>query len=358
MQSQETPNQWPGSGALPVMQPIADASQTLGTLMPAQSPSLTGLGKPPRYSVSMSATKLLPPGVHVFERGWLSSNNVLLNSPDEAWLVDTGHVTHAAQTLALVRQRLGPQALNHVVNTHLHSDHCGGNAALQTHFSELTTWIPTNSWAAVSAWDEAALSYQMTGQECAQFTAQRQLLDGQTLHMAGLKWEVLAAPGHDNDAVLLHQATHGLLIAGDAIWAQGLSVVFPEIDGESGFDGVAATLDLIERLQPKLVIAGHGPLITDLAAALAQSRSRLQHFQSHPVAHATYAAKVLLKFHLLTVQQVSTQDLQIWAMQSPHLLTLHTQAGEHNFSTWIDSLVQGLVKSRAAMRTNDVIRNL
>ena len=64
-----------------------------------------------------------PPGLTVFERGWLSANNVLLRNPDEAWLVDTGYVTHAEQTVALVSQQLGDQPLSHVVNTHLHSDH-------------------------------------------------------------------------------------------------------------------------------------------------------------------------------------------------------------------------------------------
>ena len=48
-----------------------------------------------------------------------------------AALVDTGYATHAPQTLALVQQALGARPLDLIVNTHLHSDHCGGNALLQ-----------------------------------------------------------------------------------------------------------------------------------------------------------------------------------------------------------------------------------
>ena len=41
-------------------------------------------------------------GLTVLERGWLSSNNVLIPDPAGATLVDSGHCVHAPQTLALV----------------------------------------------------------------------------------------------------------------------------------------------------------------------------------------------------------------------------------------------------------------
>jgi glyoxylase-like metal-dependent hydrolase (beta-lactamase superfamily II) len=73
-----------------------------------------------------------PPEITVFERGWLSSNNILFTGQHSgAALVDTGYCTHSAQTLALVQSALGGRPLERILNTHLHSDHCGGNAALQ-----------------------------------------------------------------------------------------------------------------------------------------------------------------------------------------------------------------------------------
>ena len=58
----------------------------------------------------------LPASVRVFERGWLSSNNVLLVDDSCAALVDTGYATHAPQTVALVRQALGARPLDLIVN--------------------------------------------------------------------------------------------------------------------------------------------------------------------------------------------------------------------------------------------------
>ena len=76
-------------------------------------------------------------GLTILERGWLSSNNVLVHAASGeagAWLVDTSHVNHAAQTLALVQHALAGRPLAAIANTHLHSDHCGGNALLQQVF--------------------------------------------------------------------------------------------------------------------------------------------------------------------------------------------------------------------------------
>ena len=69
----------------------------------------------------------LPAGVSVFERGWLSANNILLRpthgGEGPTALIDTGYCTYATQTVALVEQALGTQPLDLVLNTHLHSDH-------------------------------------------------------------------------------------------------------------------------------------------------------------------------------------------------------------------------------------------
>ena len=49
---------------------------------------------------------MLPRNLLVLERGWLSSNNVLFFEGDEAALIDSGYVTHAGQTVALLEHAL------------------------------------------------------------------------------------------------------------------------------------------------------------------------------------------------------------------------------------------------------------
>jgi len=109
-------------------------------------------------------SSVLPPEVTVFERGWLSSNNVLfVGEHSGSALVDTGYCTHSAQTLALVQSALGGRPLERILNTHLHSDHCGGNAALQQAWPQVHTAIPPGQAAHVRDWDPFALNYAPTG---------------------------------------------------------------------------------------------------------------------------------------------------------------------------------------------------
>lgn len=91
-------------------------------------------------------TASLPPGITVLERGWLSANNVVCIGPEGAAVVDTGYCTHSDQTVALVQSALGAQPLQRILNTHLHSDHCGGNAALQAAWPGAATHVPPAKW--------------------------------------------------------------------------------------------------------------------------------------------------------------------------------------------------------------------
>jgi glyoxylase-like metal-dependent hydrolase (beta-lactamase superfamily II) len=73
---------------------------------------------------------MLPANLLVFERGWLSSNNILFLEGEQAALIDSGYVSHASQTVALLEHALAGRRLTRLLNTHSHSDHIGGNAAV------------------------------------------------------------------------------------------------------------------------------------------------------------------------------------------------------------------------------------
>lgn len=258
-------------------------------------------------------------GLTVFERGWLSSNNLLLHGGEgeDATLIDTGHVAHADQTLALVRQALRPgQTLARIVNTHLHSDHCGGNAALQRAFGARIV-IPPGEADAVAQWDEARLSYRLTAQQCERFAADALLRPADSIQVGARTWQVHAAPGHDPHSLILFDAQHGVLVSADALWENGFGVVFPELDGVDAFDDVAATLALIDSLAPRLVIPGHGAPFSDVAGALQRARARLAAFRADPTKHARHGIKALAKYHLLEVGSQTLPDLQAWFDTTP-----------------------------------------
>ena len=303
--------------------------------------------------------RLQIPGLQVFERGWLSANNILLTDDDSATLIDSAYVTHKAQTVALVQNALNGRALDRLVNTHLHSDHCGGNHHLQTHYTQLETWIPPGEAKAVSIWDAEALSYEATGQLCPRFKFEGLLQVGQILRLACLNWEVHAAPGHDPHSVILFEPTHKILISADALWANGFGVVFPELEGVDAFHEVAQTLDLIESLKPIWVIPGHGAVFNNVDAALEIARKKLDGFVQNPQKHGRYGAKVLLKFKLLELNQVENKAFRAWATGVPYLIQLHQSFGEQMpMQDWLEDMLLDLERSKALAFQDNMIVNL
>lgn len=301
-------------------------------------------------------------GLTVFERGWLSSNNILIHAaPGEAGavLVDTGHVSHAAQTLALVQQALAGRPLARIVNTHLHGDHCGGNALLQRALCAPVA-VPPGHARAVRDWDESALTYRATGQQIERFDATQTIHPGDVWVAGGRQWQALAAPGHDEHSLIYFDPAHGLLLSADALWENGFGAVFPEMTGEPGFDDVGAVLDLIESLPVRLVVPGHGRPFTDVAGALARARRRLAGFRADPARHLHHAAKVLVKYHLMEVREQALPELHRWAAQTPLCIALWERQPQPGLSaqTWLDRLLDELVNQGALRRSGALVQDI
>ena len=297
-------------------------------------------------------------GLTVLERGWLSANQAVFRAvgATPATVVDTGFSGHAEQTLALIDRALGGERLGRIVNTHLHSDHCGGNDVLQRR-GGVETWIPSPSMAAVERWDEEALSYRLTDQPCPRFVADRPLIPGESIALGEACWQIHAAPGHDMDAVMLFEPQTRTLIAGDALWEERLAIIFPELVGEDGFGPARATLSLIERLQPRAVLPGHGRPFGDVAQALAASRDRISAFERHPERHAQHAARALLMFHLLEVRQGRFDELVAWMGQTPIYRTVARRAGldEAGAADWAASHVRRLIADGLLLQHDDQV---
>lgn len=246
----------------------------------------------------------LPPGIHILERGWLSSNNIVFTGGERTAIVDTGYCTHGPQTLALVRRLLGDRPLEAIYNTHLHSDHCGGNAILQAHYPAVRTHVPAAEFARVNQWARMKPSFDAIGQRCEPFRAEAAVRPGDVIRLAGLDWQALYAPGHHPYSYLLYNALHGILISADALWEKGFGVIFPALDSPTGFRETRATLDMIDDLQPQLVIPGHGRPFTDVKQALKEAYSRIGYLEADPLRNAQNGIKVLLKFLLMERQTI------------------------------------------------------
>ena len=295
----------------------------------------------------------LPASIHVLERGWLSSNNILLFDGACATLVDSGYVTHAAQTVALVRAGLGGRTLTDIVNTHSHSDHIGGNAAVQRAFGCRIT-VPVGMHEAVQQWDESALLLSVAEQAGERFSADATAHPGDEREMGGLHWQALAAPGHDMDALMYFNRDHGVLISGDALWRDGFGILFADVLGTGdGIGEARRTLDVIARLPVRHVIPGHGAPFDEVDEALAAAYARLRAFEEDGSRMARNAIRGCVTFSLLDMRRIALADLPGWLDRTPLFRIANERFLNETPERLADWLVASLVKAGVARRDGE-----
>jgi glyoxylase-like metal-dependent hydrolase (beta-lactamase superfamily II) len=123
---------------------------------------------------------------------------------------------------------------------------------------------------------------------------------GQVTAHAGLRITALATPGHTADSVcfLVEAGGERAVLTGDTILGRGTTVVaWP--DGDLG--AYLASLELLTRFDGVPVLPGHGPPLTDCAAAaryyLAHRRARLEQVRSAVAAGAGTPAEVVARVY-------------------------------------------------------------
>lgn len=269
----------------------------------------------------MSAPRL-PSSIVVLERGWLSANNIVGIDGDTATLIDSGYVGHAEQTLALVDHAMGSRQLTWLVNTHCHSDHMGGNHALQTHHGCRTS-LPVGEAAVIDRWDDKELILGYADQRADRFRYDDTFADGDVLRMGAIDWQVIGAPGHDDHAVMFFAPDERVLIAGDALWQTGFGVVFGALLGDTGaLTRARETLERIARLEVRVVIPGHGAVFDDVEGALQRAFTRLAAYGDLEKL-ARHCVKALFTYAILDKRTMPLEQLERYLQRVPVMIDLN-----------------------------------
>jgi glyoxylase-like metal-dependent hydrolase (beta-lactamase superfamily II) len=261
---------------------------------------------------------VLPPSVRVIERGWLNCNQVVLLERGENVLVDSGYCTHRERTLELVAGPAGfdGEPIERLINTHCHSDHMGGNAAL-AHAHGCRVTIPAGEVKHVQPWTPQSVWMAQFDQKADPFHFDDILAPGDRFDGGGFEWHAYAAPGHDMDALMFFEPRHRILISGDALWEDGMGFVWPEEGANAFLDAANETLARIERLDPAVVIPGHGPAFADARGAVSSVRSRLAAFARDPAKNARHVVKVMFVFALLDRGAMAVADVPAYVDRVP-----------------------------------------
>ena len=260
----------------------------------------------------------LPSSIRVIVRGWLNCNQVVLRAPRDNVLIDSGYCTHREETLELVAggEGLAGEPLERLINTHCHSDHMGGNAALASaHGCRIT--IPEGEVKHVMPWTPQSVWMAQFDQRADPFHFDDTIAPGDSFEGGGFEWEVHAAPGHDMDALMFFEPVNRVLISGDALWQDGMGFVWPEEGANPFIEAAHASLSTIERLGPRVVIPGHGVPFDDVAGSIATVRSKLDAFARDPAKNARHVVKVMFVFALLDRGSMRVDEVPAYVERIP-----------------------------------------
>jgi glyoxylase-like metal-dependent hydrolase (beta-lactamase superfamily II) len=222
-----------------------------------------------------------------------------LGAGDGVVLVDTGmHNTGSMGHLERAMDQVGLKVehVRLVVCTHAHSDHCG-EAAVIAERAGCEIWMhPDHAHLTAAAADpDQALARRVeiarqSGvpeeplQEWAEsrkgqgygvagdIVPDRDLVPGVTVDTDLGPWQVIHTPGHAPSHVVLHQPERRLLISGDHV----LGRVSHYYDFGYTPDPVAEflrSLDVVDGLDVRLSLPGHGRPFTDLAGHVEANRA-------------------------------------------------------------------------------------
>lgn len=292
----------------------------------------------------------LPKTLLVLERGWLSANNILCFDGDNATLIDSGYVAHAEQTVALVGSALQGRQLKNLINTHSHSDHIGGNAALQAAFN-CEIIVPAGLHATIADWDQDALLLSPLGQQAARFQHDHLISAGCEIEMGELNWQALAVPGHDMEALAYYNPENRILISGDALWENGFGVIFPELLGEAnGLESARETLEMLSKLAVDTIIPGHGSPFVTVDAAFERAFRRLSHFENNIEQLAWHAIKVIVSFAMMEKRRLPLADFPAFVLSLPFAVDVNTRYLDYSEDKMTERLERELLLVNALRR--------
>jgi glyoxylase-like metal-dependent hydrolase (beta-lactamase superfamily II) len=249
---------------------------------------------------------ILPDTMRFIERDWLSANHLMfrdeIDGTKHATIVDTGYVKFAATTLDEISKALQLWhniPLTKIINTHIHSDHIGGNTQVQHAHPDCRIAVPAAEQAMLLNWDSPDQMLGYADQEADRFSWDETINAGDVLKLGGERWDVIATPGHDMGSVVLYCERLRILISADALWENGFGFVVPQAIDPKPLAAQRATFARLAELDVALVIPGHGPMFADFKGSLKRASEKLEAFAQDDVKIARNVVKGMFIYSMM-----------------------------------------------------------
>lgn len=195
-----------------------------------------------------------------FEQGagtFAATTSTLVSGASEAVLIDAQHIRTDVSALAEFVSRTGKK-LTTIYITHGHADHWYGAGDLLATFPDarVVATAPVVEYIDQSADTETQQWAAMFGERVAKPTVRPEVLGGLTLELEGHEMNVVeVGQGDIRPSTVLHIPDLDAVVAGDVVYNQIHAML--GLSGPSGWERWLQSLDAIEKLSPKMIVAGH-----------------------------------------------------------------------------------------------------
>jgi hydroxyacylglutathione hydrolase len=117
----------------------------------------------------------------------------------------------------LAALKLNLETIKHVINTHGHFDHIGGNG----YFYEADVAIHEADAYIIEKGDIKASYADFFDGRLHPHPVQRKLREGDVVTANGIQFKVLHTPGHTPGSISLYNQERGILFSGDTVFSDG-----------------------------------------------------------------------------------------------------------------------------------------
>ena len=205
----------------------------------------------------------------------------LISGPTEIVLIDALHLEAAVQELGDLIERTGKR-LTTIYVTHDHADHYLGIGPLLERFpGAKAVTLPHILESMRTTWDAQAAQWKvMFGDKTVPHGPMPEALEGTTLYVDGSPVHVVPVKQADiRPTSIVHIPAIDVVVAGDAIYNETFPMLALSTPDE--WKDWLDTLQVIEDLAPRMVVAGHRRPDGDdhaVAAMISQTRSFIHDF--------------------------------------------------------------------------------